>query len=37
MTRTIKNRQDEIRAKLLLNFANKLKIVETEFNSRIDV
>ena len=37
MTRTIKNRQNGIRVKIVLNFINKLKMVETEFDSRIDV
>ena len=37
MARTIKNRQDEIRAKIVLNLINKLKMVETEFDSRIGV
>ena len=36
MTRTIKNRQDRIRVKFVLNSTNKLKMVETEFDSRID-
>ena len=37
MTRTIKNRQDGISVKIVLNLINKLKMVETEFDSRIDV
>ena len=37
MTRTIKNRQCVIRVKIVLNLINKLKMVETEFDSRIDV
>ena len=37
MTRTIKNRQDGIRVKTVLNLINKIKMVETEFDSRIDV
>ena len=36
MTRTIKNRQDGIRVKIVLNLINKLKMVETEFDSRLD-
>ena len=37
MTRTIKNRQDRIIVKIVLNLTNKLKMVKTEFDSRIDV
>ena len=37
MTRTIKNREDGIRVKIVLNLINKLKMVETEFDSNIDV
>ena len=37
MMHTIKNRQDGIRVKIVLNIINKLKMVETEFDSRIDV
>ena len=38
MTRTIKNGQDGIRVKIVLNLTNKLRMVETEFDSRrIDV
>ena len=37
MTCTIKNRQDGIRVKIVLNFINKLKMVKTEFDSRVDV
>ena len=37
MTRTIKNRQDGIGVKIVLDLTNKLKMVETEFDSRIDV
>ena len=37
MTRTIKNPQDGIRVKIVLNLINKLKMVETEFHSSIDV
>ena len=37
MTRTVKNRQDGIRVQIVLNLINKLKMVETEFDSRIDV
>ena len=37
MTRTIKNLQDGIGVKVVLNLINKLKMVETEFDSRIDV
>ena len=37
MTRTIKYRQDGFRVKLVLNLTNKLRMVETEFDSRIDV
>ena len=37
MTRTIKNRQDGISVKIVLNLINKLKMVETEFDSRIDI
>ena len=36
MTRTIENRQDGIRVKIVLNLINNLKMVETEFDSRID-
>ena len=36
MTRTIKSRQDGIRIKIVLNIINKLKMVETEFRSRIE-
>ena len=37
MTLTIKNRQDGIRVRIVLNLTNKLKKVETKFDSRIDV
>ena len=37
MMRTIKNRLDRIRVKIVLNLTHKLKMVETEFDSRIDV
>ena len=37
MMRTIKNRQDGIRVKIVLNLTNKLKMVKTEFDSCIDV
>ena len=37
MTRTIKNRQDGIRVKIVLNLIKKLKMVEMEFDSLIDV
>ena len=37
MTRTIKNPQHGIRAPIVLKLTNKLKMVEIETNSRIDV
>ena len=37
MTRTIRNRQDGIIVKIVLNLTNKPKMVETELDSRIDV
>ena len=37
MMHTIKNRQDRIRVKIVLNLTNKLKMVETKFDSRTDV
>ena len=37
MTRAIKNHQDGIRVKIVLNFTKKLKTAETEFDRRIDV
>ena len=33
MTRTIKNRQDGIRVKTVLNLTNKLKMVETDLTA----
>ena len=35
--RTIKNPQDGIRVKIVLKLTNKLKMVEIETDSRIDV
>ena len=35
--RTIKNPQDRIRVKIVLKLTNKLKMVEIENDSRIDV
>ena len=37
MARTIKTPQHGIRAQMVLKFTNKLKIVETENDNRIDV
>ena len=37
MTRTLKNPQHGIRAQMMLKLSNKLKIVEIETDSRIDV
>ena len=37
MTRTIKNPQHGIRAQMVLKLTNKLKMVEIETDSRIDV
>ena len=36
-THSIKNRQDGIRVKIVLNLIKSLKMVETETDSRIDV
>ena len=36
-THSIKNRQDGIRVKIVLNLIKRLKMVETETDSRIDV
>ena len=35
--RTIKNPQDGIRVKIVLKLTNKLKMVETETYSRVDL
>ena len=37
ITRTIKNHQDGIRVKIVLNLTKKLKMVKTEFDSRTDI